>query len=109
MTITDDLQAIGIQVKLVDGGYVITSALTEQQQIQYDDLLMEYFIPDKWQEELSHRAIRKQLKDEYQATLATLQQITDTASPTNAQVVAAVKFLAKTFILLLKLISRSYS
>jgi hypothetical protein len=47
---------------------------------------------------------RQQYKDEYQNTLTTLQQIVDAQNPTNAQVVAAMKFIAKTLKLLLKII-----
>lgn len=52
------------------------------------------------------RGNRQQIKTEYLATLTTLEQIESTVNPTNAQVIAAVKFLAKTLKLLLKLIAR---
>lgn len=47
------------------------------------------------------------LKGEYIATIAQLEAIEAATSPTNAQVIAAIKFLAKTLRLLLKLIARS--
>ena len=49
---------------------------------------------------------RQQLKAEYQATIDQLQNIENAQSPTNAQVVAAVKYLAKTIRLMLKLLAR---
>lgn len=52
---------------------------------------------------------REQIKAEYQATINTLQQIEDTQAPTNAQVIAAVKFIAKTLRLLLRLLARRYT
>lgn len=51
-------------------------------------------------------ADKGQLKAEYVATLDSLQQIEDAISPTNAQVIAAVKFLAKTLRLVIKLFVR---
>lgn len=46
------------------------------------------------------------LKSEYQATVTQLQNIETATSLTNAQIVAAVKFLAKTQRLILKLLAR---
>jgi hypothetical protein len=46
------------------------------------------------------------LKKEYLATLTQLQNIEDAASPNNAQVITAVKFMAKTLGLILKLLAR---
>lgn len=47
-----------------------------------------------------------QYRTQYLSTLDTLSQIENATTPTNAQVVAAVKFLAKTLRLLLKLLAR---
>jgi hypothetical protein len=55
---------------------------------------------------VDYAADRQQLKDEYQNTITQLQSIENAVSPTNAQVVAAVKFLAKTLRLLIKLLAR---
>lgn len=49
---------------------------------------------------------RDKLRVEYLSTLNTLSQIENATSPTNAQVIAAVKFLAKTLRLLLRLLAR---
>ena len=55
---------------------------------------------------LAFRLSREQMRAEYIATLATLQQIEDATSPTNAQVIAAIKFLARTMIIVLKILAR---
>ena len=47
------------------------------------------------------------IKREYLSTIATLEQIETTVNPTNAQIIAAVKFLATTLKLLLKLVART--
>jgi hypothetical protein len=49
---------------------------------------------------------RLQIRTEYQTTITQLQSIEAATNPTNAQVIAAVKFLAKTLRLLLKLLAR---
>ncbi len=51
----------------------------------------------------------QQLKAEYINTIQTLQQIESAINPTNAQVIAAVKFMARTIRLLLKLLARQYT
>ena len=51
---------------------------------------------------------RQALKEEYLGTISTLQQIEDTTSPTHAQVIAAVKFIAKTVRLMLKILAKMY-
>ena len=46
--------------------------------------------------------------NEYQNTIDQLQLIENTANPTNAQVIAAVKYLAKTIRILIKLFVKYY-
>lgn len=46
------------------------------------------------------------LKAEFSATVLQLQNIETATTPTNAQIIAAVKFLAKTLRLILKLLAR---
>lgn len=53
-----------------------------------------------------HQQTRQQLRTEYLNTISQLQNIEAATSPTNAQVIAAVKFLARTLRLLLKLLAR---
>lgn len=57
----------------------------------------------------SVNADKAQLRSEYQQTIQTLTDIEIAASPTNAQVVAAIRFLSKTIKLILKLLYRLYS
>jgi hypothetical protein len=52
---------------------------------------------------IDFQSYKQQIKAEYVATLATLADIENAISPTNAQVIAAVKFMAKTLRLILKL------
>lgn len=51
-------------------------------------------------------ADKSQIRAEYQQTIDQLTTIENTVNPTNAQVIAAVKYLAKTLRLLLKIIAR---
>jgi hypothetical protein len=46
------------------------------------------------------------LRNEFTSTISTLTDIENATSPTNAQVIAAIKFLAKTLRLLLKVLAR---
>lgn len=56
----------------------------------------------------SSEQTRQQIRDQYQSTIATLEQIEAAASPTNAQVIAAVKFIAKTLRMLLKYLAKQF-
>jgi hypothetical protein len=51
---------------------------------------------------------KNNLRAEYANAIDTLTQIRDATSPTNAQVIAAVKYEAKVLLLLLKFIARIY-
>ena len=82
--------------------------LTPAQDQLMNDIIFEHQQPAQWLEVLQDRANRLQLKNEYLATIASLQQIEDAVAPTNAQVIAGVKFIAKTLKLLLRLIAKSY-
>lgn len=50
----------------------------------------------------------KDLRDEYQTALIKLQQIINTQNPSNAQVIAAVKYQAKVLLFLIKIIARHF-
>ena len=82
--------------------------MTDAQRSLFSDIILEHFQPSLYADLLVFRGDQQQLKNEYLSTIATLQQIEDTVSPTNAQVISAVKFIAKTLRLLLKLIVRLY-
>jgi hypothetical protein len=54
-----------------------------------------------------HKVTRQQLRTEYLNTITQLQAIENVTSPTNTQIITAIKFLARTIRLLLKLIART--
>lgn len=58
------------------------------------------------QETLDYRTNRAELRRNAITTITQLQSIEDAVNPTNAQVIAAIKFLAKTLRLLLRLLVR---
>lgn len=66
--------------------------------------------PAEWNTYLTiadpERAEYQQLKDAYADTIAQLKAIEDAVSPTNAQVIAAVKYLAKVLRLTLRFLVR---
>jgi hypothetical protein len=70
------------------------------------DIVLAYVDDPAYQDLLRARADKTQIKSEFQATIQTLTDIENAVSPTNAQVIAAVRFLAKTLRLLLKLLAR---
>lgn len=108
MTIFEKLVNAGIPViSANENGEISTEILTADQEKTFKDILLEHFNPSKYAEILLERSDKAQLKAEYLNTIATLQQIEDAVNPTNGQVISAVKFLAKTLRLLLKLIARS--
>lgn len=53
-------------------------------------------------------ADKVQVRQEYQSTIDQLQNIENATNPTNTQVVAAVKFLARTIRLMLRLLAKIY-
>lgn len=108
MTLYEQLIAAGLPViSASETGEITAEPMTDEQQQQFQDILLNYFHPADFAELLVHRQLIQQIKAEYTATLATLQQIQDTQSPTNAQVIAAVKFLAKTDQQILKFLRRT--
>lgn len=103
MSLYDDLLAAGLPVELLpDGGYTFTRSIDETETQLYHDILD----PAEKASREAYAVDRAQLKAEYQATVDQLQAIENATSPTNAQVIAAVKFIAKTLRLLLKLLAR---
>lgn len=57
----------------------------------YTDAVLEYFNPTEWQAVLTYRTLIQQIKDEYINMIGRLDQIQAASSPTNAQVIQAVK------------------
>lgn len=82
--------------------------MTQEQKQLFNDIILEHFHPTEYADLLVSRTDISQLKNEYQSTITQLQTIESATNPTNAQVVAAVKFTAKTLRLLLRLLARQY-
>lgn len=109
-TLYENLLAANLPVVSVDEELktITMGYMTWEQAQTYLDIVMQYFSPVEWDDLVQHRADTQQLRDEYVSTITQLETIENTASPTNAQVIAAVKYLAKTIRLLLKLLARQY-
>lgn len=109
MTLYEKLLAAELPVISADEtGAVSMGAITPEQQELFQDILLEHFQPDKYAELLEYRATRLALKDEYLAAITTLQNIQNATNPTNAQVIAAVKYEAKTLERLLKFMKANF-
>ena len=107
MTIFSELQAAGLPViSAAENGNISMGIMSMDQQAIFQDILLRYFLPSAYAELQISKVDKQQLKDEYLATVTQLQSIEAATNPTNAQVIAAVKFLAKTLRLLLKLLAR---
>lgn len=108
MSLYDNLISAGLPVTSAteDGQVVWEAQMTDEQNQTYRDIVLQYLDPVKYAALLEERANKQQLKDEYQATITQLEQIENATSLTNAQVIAAVKYLARTVRLLLKLLAR---
>jgi hypothetical protein len=110
MTLLEKLTAAGLPIASATESGEISGLpgipMTQKQERIFQDILLEHFRPAEYAELLLSRSDESQLKSEYQATIAQLQTIENATNPTNAQVIAAVKFLAKTLRLLLKLLAR---
>lgn len=59
-------------------------------------------------EELLEVEAENRLREDYIATINQLETIENAVNPTNAQVVAAVKFLAKTIRFILRFLAKQY-
>ena len=109
MTLLSNLTTAGLPVSQAqeDGNSITWSTPPTDEQMQLcRDIVLQYVDPTAQADIVAGRTDKAQIKAEYLATLATLSNIETAASPTNAQVIAAVKFLAKTLRLLLKLLAR---
>jgi hypothetical protein len=104
MSLYNDLLNAGLPVvSATDGGQATFSrSLTDDEVEIYHDLRD----PQRPILRAELTATRVQIKAEYIATIDTLTQIENATSPTNAQVIAAVKFMAKTIRLILNLLAR---
>jgi hypothetical protein len=105
MTLFEKLVAAGIPVISADeNGMVSTQALTEAQDAIYRDILLEHFQPAVYADLVDQRNNKNQIRTGYVNTIDTLSSIENAQTLTNAQILAAVKFMAKTLRLLLKLL-----
>jgi hypothetical protein len=111
-TLLEKLKAAGLPIESATESGAIAGLpgvqMTPEQEQTFKDILLEHFKPAEYADLLIGRADISQLKSEYQTTITQLQSIESAVNPTNAQVIAAVKFLAKTLRLLLKLLTRNY-
>lgn len=95
--------------KIEKDGFLISDNMLSTDQIDFATWIAAGNIPDRRPAAdylTPSNTNLQQFKTEYQSTIDQLQQIENTTSPTNAQVIAAVKFLAKTIRLMLKLLAR---
>lgn len=96
-TLFEKLEAAGVPVQTAtEGGQiVIVDTLTPEQEHTLSEILLEHFQPIQYADVLQVRADQQQLKDLYQTVITRLEQIESAANPTNAQVIAAVRDIAK--------------
>lgn len=109
MTLLSNLTTAGLPVSQAqeDGNSITWSKQPTDAQMQTcRDIVLAYVDDPAYQDLLLDRVNKTQIKSEFQATIQTLTDIESAVSPTNAQVIVAVKFLAKTLRLMLKLMAR---
>lgn len=111
-TLYEDLIAAGLPVEsasLEHGVRLLPgSNMTLPQWNKLGEIVLSHQSPAAYTDLLQFRADRDQLKNEYQSTVNTLLDIENRANPTNAQVITAIRFLAKTVRIMLKLFVRIY-
>jgi hypothetical protein len=95
MTLFDTLQAAGLPVVSADeSGALTMGPMTEAQQSQLAEILLQYFQPQAYQDLQASHADKQGFKDNYLTMINRLEQIQAVSSPTNAQVIQAIKDLA---------------
>ena len=103
MSLFDDLVAAGLPVELLpDGSYTFTAPITDVQTQAYYDILR----PERIQRRAEVDTALIQFRDEYEAAKARLLQIENATNPTNAQVIQAVRDMAKYERLMAKLLAK---
>lgn len=109
-TLFEKLTAAGLPIESAsdEEGIHIGTGITQDQIQLMGEILLQHQNPADYQTYLNGKTDRQQLKDEYLSTISTLTQIENASSPTNAQVITGVKFIAKALRLLLKLLARQY-
>lgn len=92
MTFLERLQAAQLPVIYADEtGALETGATTPEQWQQIQDIILEHFRPIEYTELLQHRIDKQAVKNAYTIMITRLEQIQAATSPTNAQIVQAVK------------------
>lgn len=81
-------------------------AMTTEQREAYANIILQYFNPVEYQKITDQKVNIKAFEDEYQNALTTLDQIQGAPTLTNAQAIAAIKYLAKTMKIILKILYR---
>jgi len=110
MTLLSNLTTAGLPVSQAqeDGNSITWSTPPTDEQMQLcRDIVLQYVDPTARADIVAGRTDRAQIKAELQATITQLKAIENAVSPTNAQVIAAMKFIAKTLRLILKLLART--
>jgi len=103
MSLFTDLQAAGLPVELLpDSSFTFTRSLSDNESEIYYDLLD----PTRPIRRAEQQAALVQFKDEYEAAKARLLQIENATNPTNAQVIAAIRDMAKYERLMAKLLAK---
>jgi len=96
MTILTNLQAAGLPViSATESGEITMGAMSPAQLATYNDVVLSYFNPTEYANILADRASLATIKGEYSAAITRLTQIEAAAAPTNAQVIAAIRDMAK--------------
>lgn len=107
MTIYSDLQAAGLPViSASENGEISMGAMTEAQQQQFFDVVLNHFKPSDYVALQTFRSDRQTLVNVYANMITRLEQIQAAANPTNAQVIAAVQDLSLYIERILKVIKR---
>lgn len=110
MTLLEKLTQANLPVIHADeSGAVIMGKMTDAQEAVYRDILLQHFSPATYNATEAYKANVQSLREEYQNAVTTLQSIQDASTLTNAQVLAAVKFLAKVLLLVLKILRQLLS
>lgn len=87
-------------------GEIISKGMTEPQRKLCEDLVSQYFEPVVYQATLDERTNTAALKSEHPNALTKLQGYRDATTMTNAEVVAAIKYISRVLIFIINWIVR---
>lgn len=104
MSLFTDLQAAGLPVvSATDGAQATFSRTLDDTE---NEIYLNLLDPTRAQRLLDTIADRESLKIQYQAAIDRLQQIENAVSPTNAQIIQAIRDIAKYERLIIKVLAR---